>query len=506
MKKAFLRICGTCMFVLLSVFILLASQQTMISTTDVGITKDYLKTDRKTDIILIGPSTVTFGLYPAELWKSYGYTSYNLGTGSQSLGISYYLLKEAMAKNSPDVVILDCGRAFRDETVAETAYLHYVTDNMPLLSKNRIDMINALSGDFSEQEKLALLVPMIGYHTRWKELEKADFEGNEKEMSWGARVSTAVKYEGDYDLFEINTENALGKTSLEYLGKISDLCRKNGAELLLITMPLLSRYKNIDQDEYEKRINAAYALEAYASQNGLQYINLIDKGEQIGLIPETESKDGLHINYDGAVKLTDYIGEYVSTHFAVNDHRNEKGYESFEKMYEAYLDYLPEGALKSANRLDVYLKWLSELDPDRYMIVMTYVKSEGLNPFVYCSDQFEALGVRTDHSFSSITVIDEGRVVEERSVPYPEQFPDEGAGFHYTDEKRNLKISLQPDDQAVIINGTNYIEEGSGFHIVVYDKVQNDLADCIGIDTERDRYIVKHYNSLNYSYKTGREG
>ncbi|MCR5793831.1 MAG: hypothetical protein K6G61_00615 [Solobacterium sp.] len=501
MKKILLRILRTCIFIVLTICLLLSLQHTMISTTDVGITKYYYKTDRKTDIVLLGPSTVTFGLYPALLWDSFGYTSYNLGTGSQSLGISYYLLKEAVRQNSPDVVVLDCGRAFRDETVGNTAYLHYVTDNMPLFSRNRLDMINALSTGFTEQEKLALLVPMIGYHTRWDELEKADFEGNEKEMSWGARVSTAVKYEGQYDLFEVNTENALGASSVEYLGKIAELCRQNGAELMLITMPLLSRYKGIDQEEYEKRINAAYALESYASRNGLQYLNLIDKGEQIGLIPEKESKDGLHINYEGALKLTGYIGSYIHDHFAIKDHRNEKGYESFEKKYEEYLDYLPEGALRSANNLEVYLKWLGEIDPDRYLIVITEIRSQMLHPFIDYRESFEALGLQTDRTFSSYTVIDGGRVIAERSVPYPDTFPDEEVPFHYEDEDRGLKISLDPADQAVIINGTNYIEEQTGFHIVVYDKEQKDLADCIGIDTERNRYIVKHYNALNYSYK-----
>ena len=501
MKNILLKILKCCVFILLAAALLLSTQQVMISTTDVGITSDYFRTDEKTDIILVGPSTVIFGLYPAVLWDSYGFTSYDLGTGSQSMGISYYLLKEVMKQNKPELVILDCGRAYKNEKVASTSYLHYVSDNMPLLSKNRIDMISDLSADFTKEEQMALYIPMIGYHTRWKELNKTDFESNEKAESWGARVSAAVDFRGLYDEPEINTENALGETALGYLEQIVDLCKENGTELLLITMPLISQYKNISQNEYAKRINGAYALEEFAAERGVQYLNLIDKGPSIGLVPETDSKDGLHINYDGAMKMTAYLGDYIQSHFDLRDHRNEAGYESFQKDYEAYLDYLPEGALRSANTLDGYLRWLERIKDDpRYEIIITDTGKGSLRPFKDYKDSFAKLGIRTDHAAGSITVIDGGEIREEIDIEDVKAFADERARFHYINDETGLKISLFPDDQAVVIKGTNYIEGSFGFHIVVYDKEQKDIADCIGVDTEYKSYYLKHYTGLNTKY------
>ena len=502
MKKRVAGLLRPMLFIAIVVCILLNTQRIMSNKSQLRLTSAYYKTDERTDIVILGASAITYGLYPMGLWDEYGFTSYNLGSGQQSLAMSYYMLKDALDRNRPELVILDCSRAYRNETASDVYYMHYMADNMPLFSKNRINMIHDLCADYDSEERLALYIPLVKYHKRWKELEITDFEENEKAMAYGAKVSFRAEYNGPYDGFEINTENAVGEYSEEYLRRIIDLCRQNDTEILLITMPLLCRYKVISQRVYEQRVNAAYALEAIAEEEDVNYLNFIDRPELAGLDPLTDTQDGVHINYSGATKMTSYIGNYIHDNYDLKDHRNEKGYESFQKDYEAYLEYLPEVSLKNTTTLDVYLKLLSQImDDERYTVVITDAGGGKLDPFTDYRDGFAQLGLRTDHEAGYAAVIDSGEITDEIDIYDLKASAVEGLPYQYINDETGIKISLNLNEPAVVISGANYIEDSSGFHIVVYDKKLKDLTDCIGINTSAGEYTIKHYNSLNYRYK-----
>ncbi|MCR5793830.1 MAG: hypothetical protein K6G61_00610 [Solobacterium sp.] len=502
MKKKLAALLKNLIFILCILGMVLHLQRVTVNKSQLELPASYFKTDEKTDVILLGASTVTFGLYPMELWSQYGYTSFNLGTGEQSFGMSYYLLKEALERNRPKLVVLDCGRAYRDETTFIPSHLHWVTDTMPLLSKNRLAMIRDLGGGFTVKERMALYMPLLRYHVRWEELTKRDFETNEKEMTYGAKINSKVNYDGPYAEFAIDTKNALGAGSMEYLERIIDLCRQNDTDLLLVTIPLTGMSEEVSQETYQLRVNAAYAMEAFAAERGVPYLNLIDKAEAIGIDPEADSQDGLHLNYSGSTKLTDYIGTYIRDHYDVKDHRDEAGYESFREDYEAYLAYMPEGILKTVQRLDVYLDWLKMIkDDERYTIIIANAAGNKLDPFADYRDSFAELGIRTDFDASSLTVIDRGEVIEQLEIEDLQTFVEEGLEYHYINDERGLMISLKPEEPVIMINRTNYIKDQRGFYIVVYDRELNDLTDSIGIDTTKSRYTIRHYSSLNYRYK-----
>lgn len=501
MKKRLAAAAKTIVFIICTSCILLHMQKITSNKSQLELPASYFETDERTDVIFLGASTVTFGLYPMELWNTYGYTSFNLGSGEQTFAMSYYLLKESLQRNHPSLVVLDCGRAYRDELAGAASHLHWVTDTMPLLSKTRFDMINELSAEYTQKEKMALLFPILRYHVRWEELTKRDFEANEKEMTYGAKVNSKVNYDGPYEPFDINTENALGAGSMDYLQRIIDLCRQSDTDLLLLTIPLTGLCDDISQETYRQRVSAAYAMEDFAAERGVPYLNLIDKAEQLGIDPETDSQDGLHLNYRGSVKLTDYIGEYIHNSFNVKDHRNEKGYESFEEDYQAYLEYLPEGILKTVQRLDVYLEWLKMIrNDDRYTIIIMNAAGNRLDPLKDYKEAFGELNIRTDREGSSLTVID-GKETVELDISDLHEYVAEGLEYHYINDERGLMISMKPEDPVIMIGRTNYIEDQRGFYIVVYDREQNDLTDSIGIDTTKSRYTIKHYSSLNYRYK-----
>jgi hypothetical protein len=487
------------LFVMLAGLAVLGLNRVMLSTSDVGLT-DIPEGDQN-DILILGPSTVTYGINPMNLWNDYGYTSYSLGTGSQSLGMSYFILREAVTKGSPELVILDCGRAYRDETAEKSSYLHYVTDSMPLLSANRIGMIRELGSRFSAKEQLSLYFPLISCHTRWDELTKTDFEKNEKAIAYGARVTSRVGYAGDYLPVTPVTDYAIGRTSRYYLERIIALCRENDIDLLLMTLPIGSTANNVSQSDYDMRVNAAYALEEFAAERGVPYINMFDQIRQAGLDPVTDSRDGLHLNDSGARKLTALVGAYLQEHYTLTDHRQEAGYESYQKDYEAYLDFYAEEMLQTANRMDVYVKQTAELrKDDRYLTVIMYSpgKDDPLHPFTDYEEAFSALGIDTSVTDPYFAVIRGSGAPFQKVKTESDEILPETEEFDYTDPVLDLAVSLNPEDQAVIVSQTNYIGTNCGFHIVVYDLKTRDLVDSLWVDTSLQSYYLMHEKQLNY--------
>ena len=97
------------------------------------------------DIIMLGPSTIMNGVYPLLLWNRYGYTAYNLGAGNETIECSYYLAKRAIRQDHPRLIILDCGLLRKEDVIDSFSFLHFVTDRMPFLSPERLELLAHLA-------------------------------------------------------------------------------------------------------------------------------------------------------------------------------------------------------------------------------------------------------------------------------------------------------------------------------------------------------------------------
>jgi len=73
------------------------------------------------DVIFLGPSTSMGAIYPLQLWEEEGIVSYNLCTGAQTIAMSYCLAEEVIKRDKPQLIVLDCGRAFLDEKVSNSS-------------------------------------------------------------------------------------------------------------------------------------------------------------------------------------------------------------------------------------------------------------------------------------------------------------------------------------------------------------------------------------------------
>ena len=216
------------------------------------------------------------------------------------------MLKTAFKTQSPKLVLFETNTMFRD----------------PGLLKNV---------QLSLTEPLAYHFPVIKYHNAWKAL--FDGAGGLKTSYKGFEIrNKIVSYEGDEEYMkETKDKTAIPEVVRVYMEKIKKLCEKNGADLLLVSAPSPKNYN------YKKH----NALEEYARENKLPYVDLNMKYRDIGIDWKRDSYDkGDHLNISGARKVTAYIGKYLTDNYSLPDRRDEDGWQEWKEMAKEYFEEL----------------------------------------------------------------------------------------------------------------------------------------------------------------------
>ena len=127
---------------------------------------------------------------------------------------------------------------------------------------------------------------------------------------------------------EMNPENMPGKDALR---RIAALCKEERIELLLTAVPSAMTEKE------QKNVNSVALV---AEELGVPFLNLLDLPELYDF--ETDLYDGVsHMNPDGALKTTAFLGDYLAEHYDLEDKRNDPAYADWNAClaeYEALYD------------------------------------------------------------------------------------------------------------------------------------------------------------------------
>ena len=134
-----------------------------------------------------------------------------------------------------------------------------------------------------------------------------------------------------------------GSYPLAYLEKIRILCEEKGIQLILIKAPSLApQWYSSDNDQ----------VTAYAGKYNLPYINFYDLLEETGIDYETDTYDGgLHMNLNGADKLSAYLGNRLAGQYGITDHRNDS---ELAAAYEKKVSFYEEMKQAQQEELDKY--------------------------------------------------------------------------------------------------------------------------------------------------------
>ena len=253
------------------------------------------------DLLVLGDSETYTSISPMQLYRDSGITAYICGQSQQRIFESYNLLKLALKTQKPKMVILETNALFR-----------YKTKNLEI------------EKFFAEQ--LYSYIPLFRYHNIWK----LPFEGEDsgKLQYKGFRLRDKVKaYSGGEYMKKTEEIAEIPEWNKECMEDIISLCKENGIELVLVSVPSPRNYN------YKKH----NALEQYAKEQNLTYLDLNLENDVLGMDWSKDTMDkGDHLNINGAVKVTEYLRGYLLDNYEWEDHRMDENYDDWNILVKEY--------------------------------------------------------------------------------------------------------------------------------------------------------------------------
>ena len=264
------------------------------------------------DVIFIGDCEVYSNFSPMEMYRQQGITAYVRGTSQQLIWQSYYILKETLKYETPKVVVFNVNAMRYDEPVKEE--FHRLTiDNM----KWSAEKVGIIQASMTEEETFASYVlPILRYHSRITELTAEDWQ-----YLFRDKYSTYNGYLMKKEVLPVEklpTKRPLANYQFsdicyDYLEKMTQLCKEEGVELVLVKAPSLYPYW---YEEYSSQIAQ------FAQTHQLRYYDLTQDVDTIGLDFSQDTYDaGLHLNLSGATKLSGYFAKILAENHGVPDRR-----------------------------------------------------------------------------------------------------------------------------------------------------------------------------------------
>ncbi len=328
---AFLCVTGLC---ILGAMIVMQSKESEYKYADFFDRADQI------DVLFIGSSHVINAINPAVLYGEYGITSYNMGGHGSIMQSTYWELIEALQYCTPKAVVVDTYMLQKDykyldemyedstddERASSVAQLHLNMDCWPL-DKLKIAAVNDLIAD--EEIRKQFYEPFYVYHNRWEELDRNDYlalwgkaDRNElfgAEMRYGMELTPGI-YPGPDD------DDGLGGETIgeEYLRKIIDECQRRNIDVYVTFLTC-----SASTDDKRAVDSAQIICDAYD-------VPMIDL-QELGVVDlYTDLNDTGHMNANGAIKATKYLGEILADSDALVDHRGDAAYSYWQDKADSF--------------------------------------------------------------------------------------------------------------------------------------------------------------------------
>ena len=261
-----------------------------------------LEKENTIDIVCMGDSLSVMGFSPMDLWKEYGFTSYNFGSDGLRMGEAYYHAKLFDRYQNPKVLLLETGLFFRynmmeelQTIVAQEIYYHF-------------------SG--------------LRYHNLWK--QPFELEGVRRYYKGYLINETCTPYEDGYCMdqkFHWTMLMEIKPIIREHFDMLKEYCDKHDITLILYSAPSAANYNH----------DRCKLLSDCAEENGLAYFNLNEDIPELGIDWSTDTTDGGdHMNLFGARKVTRYLAEYIKSENLAEDHRGDPDYADWDVQAKAF--------------------------------------------------------------------------------------------------------------------------------------------------------------------------
>lgn len=322
------------------IFLVLLTMLTYATRTN-GQVKDiftgfYAEKKDTIDVVLIGSSPVYPFYSCPKIYSDTGITAYPLSSNVQRPAAAIPLIREALKYQSPKLFVFEMRMyTMSDGRMTENiAYTRGVTDNLKY-SVNRIDVINRMVPWHDESgDRYTYYFDIFKYHSNWRSLRLLDqwkcvfYE--KKNPLKGFEINKEVCLYDKDDIptcTDVTDSMAIPEEQEKRLYELLDYLKENDINALFVVSPYRVKEDEMKMFNYMRPIIESYSY---------SFDNMNDKYEELGIDFTTDYFDyGGHVNILGAEKTTDYLERLLSG-YGLQDHRNEKGYASWDESAAFY--------------------------------------------------------------------------------------------------------------------------------------------------------------------------
>lgn len=262
------------------------------------------------EVMVYGSSHAYKGLSTMELYEKYGIGAYNYGWNWQKINTTKLFIKDSLLTQTPKVILIECynvGTVLYDTDITpEIYYSRYLSKGI-----GRDEYLKQCFQN-NKERYLSYYMPLSAFHDNWNTLTKKSFAEISVDtvfrrfMGFHPAIAVTEVTIPDYTTFQ---QSSLSEKAIAELDEIVDLCRENDIEIIFYTVP------------YQGQYNYSDAMEEYAKKNGYVYFDLFKYADEVGIDGKTDFQDTDHLNSSGAVKVADYLGQYIVEHYAITDMR-----------------------------------------------------------------------------------------------------------------------------------------------------------------------------------------
>ena len=304
--------------------------------------RDFYKLKKNSVAVLfMGSSHVVRAFSPQELYNTYGLTSYNLASEEQSMLVTYFWLKEALRTQSPKAVVVDTYFLFdyrpKEPLNASEGNTRKAIDPMRM-SRVKAQAIREICELDPEQNPLSYYFPLLRYHDRWKEFNPSELSQRSQPGLMGYKPDFGMSDVSNFEPFSADGGKIMPMMPLmqEYLDRMTALCKEHDIRLILVKTPA--------PGQTAEKHNA---LLRYADEHDLDLIDFNESDVYYGGIDfwfETDCCDNEHANHWGAVKLTEYLGEFLTSECGLEPYEDPYWEES-NLLYQQWIEAGEENAI-----------------------------------------------------------------------------------------------------------------------------------------------------------------
>lgn len=428
----------------------------------------FYQMERNTaDVMFYGSSHIYTGVNTVDLWDNYGIAGYNFAGSMQSLWNTYYNMEETLKYQSPQMMVVDLYGLLIEDEYREASNVIKNISSM----RFSINKIKNVWNSVPHEEFLSYMLSYPLTHDSYRDVKQGNYdrELNSIGGKWykGYKPSYAVtKYNSLPKLENSQEQKEPTEKNRKYLDKMTKLAQKHRIKLAFIIVP----YEGVN-DEEQKLFNWA---KEYAEENGIFFLDGNMNLEEMGLDPATDYAEASHLNHYGACKFSAYLGKWLTNNCALEDHRGESEWASWQNYSDCWAAYNQNRELAACTDIETYIEKIRQRED--YIVFISLDNNYKKNTYVQPLEAF--LGINPYELDSSAAV-----VVENGTILY--QTPDEPEYLWYMEtDLLDIAVSRDYGDAMKIwVNNeqkNNYYDDVT---ILVYDKKLDTIADKVSYNS-----------------------